>query len=164
MSKKILSQGSNSDWDVEECKRAYYEAAEAYDNLMKEEPQFQFEVIFDKEKETTIQKIKRWISKRRPPFNTILMHLFSYVELWYWEGKLNLTMSGVDSQIEDLHELWDNEHSITIRVEEGPSGVEGLPTLSIRSPFVGKRSNESELSMETSSPEVEVFDPWDEVS
>ncbi len=112
--------------------------------------------------QTTIQKIKRWISKRNPPFDTILMHLFSYVELWYWEGKLKQTMSGVDSQIEELHELWDNEHSITIRVEETPSGIEGLPTLSIRSPFVDKRSNESEFGVETSGTEVKVPDPWNE--
>ena len=116
---------------------------------MDQKPQFEFEVVFDKEKETTIQKIKRWISKRKPPLNTILMHLFSYVEVWYWEGKLKQTMSDVDSQIEDLHELWDNEHSVRIRVEEEPSGVAGLPTLTIRSPFVDKGTEESE-SVETS--------------
>ena len=117
---------------------------------MDQKPQFEFEVVFDKEKETTIQKIKRWISKRKPPLNTILMHLFSYVEVWYWEGKLKQTMSGVDSQIEDLHELWDNEHSVRIRVEEEPSGVAGLPTLTIRSPFVDKGTEESESGVETS--------------
>ena len=98
MSKKIPSQGSNSDfeWDIEECKRAYLESAKAYDNL--------------------------------------------------------------------LHDLLDNEHSITIGVEEGPSGVEGLPPLSIRPPFVDKRSNESEFSVETSSVEVEVPESWDKLS
>jgi len=128
---------------------------------MDQKPQFEFEVVFDKEKETTIQKIKRWISKRKPPLNTILMHLFSYVEVWYWEGKLKQTMSDVDSQIEDLHELWDNEHSVRIRVEEEPSGVAGLPTLTIRSPFVDKGTEESESGVETSSFEIEIPDPWD---
>lgn len=128
---------------------------------MDQKPQFEFEVIFDKEKETTIQKIKRWISKRKPPLNTILMHLFSYVEVWYWEGKLKQTMSGVDSQIEDLHELWDNEHSVRIRVEEEPSGVAGLSTFTIRSPFVDKGPEESESGVETSSFEIEIPDPWD---
>ena len=128
---------------------------------MDQKPQFEFEVIFDKEKETTIQKIKRWISKRKPPLNTILMHLFSYVEVWYWEGKLKQTMSDVDSQIEDLHELWDNEHSVRIRVEEEPSGVAGRSTLTIRSPFVDKGTEESESGVETSSFEIEIPDPWD---
>ena len=98
MSKKIPSQDSNSnfEWDVEECKRAYWESAKAYDNL--------------------------------------------------------------------LHELLDNEQSIPIGVEEGPSGVEGLPTLSIRSPLVDKRSDESESGMENASLEVEVHESRDELS
>ena len=100
----------------------------------------------------------------KPPLDTILMHLFSYVELWYWEGKLKQTMSDVDNQIEDLHELWDNEHSITrnTTVEVRPSEVPHLPTLILRNDIVERRTEESITSMETTSFEVEIPDPWDE--
>ena len=70
---------------------------------------YEFEVVFDKEKETTLQKIKRWINKKEPPLRTILSYLFSYVEKWYWEGKLKQTMSGVDSEVEKIHDVWDDE-------------------------------------------------------
>lgn len=125
---------------------------------------YKFEIVFDKNKETTLQKIKRWISKRKPPLNTILMYLFSYVELWYWEGKLKQTMSNVDSQIEDLHELWDNEHSITrnTTVEVRPSEVPHLPTLILRNNIIEERTEESSTSVETTSFKVEIPDPWDE--
>ena len=39
-------------------------------------------------KETTLQKIKKWISKQKPPFNIILKYLFSYIEKWSWDGKV----------------------------------------------------------------------------
>lgn len=125
---------------------------------------YEFEVVFDKHKETTLQKIKRWISKRKPPLNTILMYLFSYVELWYWEGKLKQTMSDVDNQIEDLHKLWDNEHSITrnTTVEVRPSEVPHLPTLILRNDIVERRPEESITSLGTTSFKVEIPDPWTE--
>jgi hypothetical protein len=124
---------------------------------------YEFEVVFDKEKETTIQKIKRWISKRKPPLNIIFMHLFSYVEMWYWEGKLKQTMSDVDNQIEDLHELWDNEHSIkrNTTVEIEPSEVPHLPTLRIKNEVVDRGSEEPISSVETIIPKNLFPDPWD---
>jgi hypothetical protein len=122
---------------------------------------------------TTIQKIKGWIKKRKPPFDTILMHLFSYVEVWYWEGKVIKTMSSVDSQVKDLHEVWDNEHRTKQpRVEEGVSEVDGLPTLRITNPCVERRSETTDRRMDAGSitqPLQEnerdlIPDPWDDVS
>ena len=65
---------------------------------------YNFEIVFDKEKETTLQKIKRWISKQKPPLNTILKYLFSYIEKMYWDGKVLQTMAGVDLEVKKLHE------------------------------------------------------------
>jgi len=42
-----------------------------------------FDIVLDKEKETDLQKIKRWISKQKPPLDLILSYLFSFVEKWY---------------------------------------------------------------------------------
>lgn len=123
---------------------------------------------------TTIQKIKGWIKKRKPPFDTILMHLFSYVEVWYWEGKVIKTMSSVDSQVKDIHEVWDNEFRTKPRVEEGVSSVDGLPTLRITNPSVEKRSKTNDRSMDAGSNAqtlqesegnpVSIPDPWDDVT
>ena len=110
---------------------------------------------------TKIQKIKGWIKKQKPPFNTILMYLFSYIEVWYWEGKVIQTMSGVDSEVEKVHELWDKEHATRPTVEEGPSSVPDLPTLTIRNPVVERGTEESGSSVAPSSTKIQIPDPWD---
>ena len=113
---------------------------------------------------TTIQKIKGWIKKQKPPFDVILMHLFSYVELWYWEGKLKQTMATVDMEVEKIHELWDKEHDITrnTTMEVRPSEVPHLDTLIIRNNIVERGTEESGTSVETTSTSIEIPDPWDE--
>lgn len=134
-----------------------------------------FEIKFEHHwggERTTIQKIKGWIKKQSPPFDTILMHLFSYVEVWYWEGKVKQTMASVDSQVKDIHEVWDNEfRTEQPRVEEGVSGVDGLPTLRITNPCVEARSETDNGSMDAGSNaqplqkgegnKVIIPDPWD---
>ena len=109
---------------------------------------YNFEIVFDKEKETTLQKIKRWISKQKPPYNTILKYLFSYIEKWYWDGKVLQTMAGVDLETQKLHELWDaDDKQITPHVvETGVFGEEGW-SIQISNPIVGRRTEESESSM-----------------
>jgi len=110
---------------------------------------------------TTIQKIKGWIKKQKPPFNTILMHLFSYIEVWYWEGKVVQTMAGVDAEVEKVHELWDKEHAIRPTVEERPSEVSDLPTLSIRNPVVERGTEEPSTSVASTGATIPFPDPWD---
>ena len=110
---------------------------------------------------TKIQKIKGWIKKQKPPFNTILMYLFSYIEVWYWEGKVIQTMSGVDAEVEKVHELWDKEHATRPTVEEGPSSVPDLPTLTIRNPVVERGTEESSSSVAPSSTKIQIPDPWE---
>jgi len=136
---------------------------------MRKKPEFdyEFEVVFDKEKETTIQKIKRWIKKQKPPFDIILMHLFSYVEIWYWEGKVLQTMSHVDSQVDDIHKLWEKEHDTrkhTQFVETGVFGEEGW-SISMSDARFDRGSEEPESGMGTRSNEArleETFpDPWE---
>jgi|TARA_B100000035_G_scaffold54495_2_gene42912 hypothetical protein len=95
---------------------------------------YKFEVVFDKDKETVLQKIKRWINKQKPPFNTILAYLFSYVEKWYWDGKVLQTMANVDTQIEDYHANLDEKKPKPI-YRERESEVEGLKEMEIISPY-----------------------------
>lgn len=100
---------------------------------------FKFEVILDKEKETDIQRIKRWIAKQAPPWNTILEYLFSFIEKWYWDTKVQVTMDDVDRQAKEIVEQWNEEEKETKApiITSKPSEVEGLDEIRIRAPWVG---------------------------
>ena len=113
---------------------------------------YNFEIVFDKEKETTLQKIKRWISKQKPPWNTILKYLFSYIEKWYWDGKVLQTMAGVDLEIKKMHEQWEaDDKQITPHIME--TGVFGEKewSLQISNPIVERGTSGSESGMVTRS-------------
>ena len=113
---------------------------------------YKFEIVFDKKKETTLQKIKRWISKQKPPLNIILKYLFSYIEKMYWDGKVLQTMAGVDLETKKLHELWeaDDKQITPHTVETGVFGKEGW-SIQISNPIVGGRTEESEAGMVSGS-------------
>jgi hypothetical protein len=113
---------------------------------------YKFEIVFDKKKETTLQKIKRWISKQKPPLNIILKYLFSYIEKMYWDGKVLQTMAGVDLETKKLHELWeaDDKQITPHTVETGVFGEEGW-SIQISNPIVGGRTKESESGMVSGS-------------
>ena len=118
---------------------------------------YEFEVVFDKEKETTLQKIKRWINKKEPPLKTILTYLFSYVEKWYWEGKLKQTMSEVDSEVDKIHDVWDDELKTEqpIQLEEGVFGEDDW-SISISNPVIGRGNDDSGRVMDIKSQEDQV--------
>ena len=113
---------------------------------------YKFEIVFDKKKETTLQKIKRWISKQKPPLNIILKYLFSYIEKMYWDGKVLQTMAGVDLETKKLHEHWEehDRQSTPHTVETGVFGEEGW-SIQISNPIVGGRTEESESGMVSGS-------------
>ena len=113
---------------------------------------YKFEIVFDKKKETTLQKIKRWISKQKPPLNIILKYLFSYIEKMYWDGKVLQTMAGVDLETKKLHELWeaDDKQITPHTVETGVFGKEGW-SIQISNPIVERRTEESESGMVSGS-------------
>ncbi len=110
-------------------------------------PKIEFEHSWGGE-ETTLQKIKKWIKKQKPPFNTILTYLFSYIEKMYWDGKVLQTMAGVDLEIKKLHEQWeeDDKQFTPHTVETGVFGEEGW-SIQISNPIVGGRTEKSESGM-----------------
>lgn len=114
-----------------------------------------FEIVLDKEKESDLQKIKRWISKQKPPLDLILSYLFSFVEKWYLEQKVQQTMNDVDRQAEEIKKQWDKEDEQPKPeiVETGVFGEEGW-SLSITNPVVERGAQESESSVGIRSDEV----------
>ena len=109
---------------------------------------YKFEIVFDKKKETTLQKIKRWISKQNPPLNIILKYLFSYIEKMYWDGKVLQTMAGVDLETKKLHELWeaDDKQITPHTVETGVFGEEGW-SIQISNPIVERGTDSTSTGM-----------------
>lgn len=130
---------------------------------------YEFEVVFDKEKETTLQKIKRWITKKQPPLRIVLEHLFSFVEKWYWEGKELQTKHQIDQQVKYIGKIWDEEDERNrVKpeiVETGVFGEEGW-SISISNPVVERGTKESNTSVGIGSDEVrlqqDLPDPWDD--
>ena len=113
---------------------------------------YKFEIVFDKKKETTLQKIKRWISKQKPPLNIILKYLFSYIEKMYWDGKVLQTMAGVDLETKKLHEHWEehDRQSTPHTVETGVFGKEGW-SIQISNPIVERRTDSTSTGMDSPS-------------
>ena len=113
---------------------------------------YNFEIVFGKGKDTTLLKIKRWINKQKPPLNTILKYLFSYIEKWYWDGKVLETMAGVDLETKKLHELWEaDDKQITPHiVEKGVLGDEGW-SIEITNPIVERGTSTTSTGMVTGS-------------
>jgi len=126
-----------------------------------------FEIVLDKEKETDIQKIKRWIRKQKPPLNIILEYLFSYVEKWYFDAKIEATMQDVDRQAEEIKKQWEEEDERNRPkaeiVEEGLFGEEGW-SISISNPVVERGSEATDGRMGSGSDEkglgTSLPDPW----
>ena len=126
-----------------------------------------FEVVLDKDKETDLQKVKRWIKKQKPPLNIILEYLFSYVEKWYFDAKIKQTMKDVDRQVKEIGKIWDEEDERNrVKpeiVETGVFGEEGW-SISISNPVVERGTKESNTSVGIGSDEVrlqkDLPDPW----
>ena len=114
-------------------------------------PKIEFEHTWGGE-ETTLQKIKKWIKKQKPPFNTILTYLFSYIEKMYWDGKVLQTMAGVDLEVKKLHEQWekDDKQFTPHIVETGVFGDEGW-SIEISNPIIERRTPSISTSMVTPS-------------
>ena len=114
-------------------------------------PKIEFEHSWGGE-ETTLQKIKKWIKKQKPPYNTILTYLFSYIEKMYWDGKVLQTMAGVDLEVKKLHEQWEtDDKQITPHiVETGVFGDEGW-SIEITNPIVERGTSSTGTGMVTGS-------------
>ena len=117
---------------------------------------FEFTIVLDKEKESDLQKAKRWIKKQKPPLNIILEYLFSFVEKWYIKWKVEETMHDVDRQSEEIVKQWEEEDERNRPkseiVEEGLFGEEGW-SISISNPVVERRPETTDGRMGPGSDE-----------
>ena len=96
----------------------------------------EFEKQIGKGTDPWYAKAERWVKKKFK--NPFLQHLGLGFIAWLkdkWiEGKIDMEMSSVDSQIEKLHEDWDEEEKQQFAPEykETSSEVKGLMDMEIK--------------------------------
>ena len=104
---------------------------------------WEFEKQFGKGVDPWYAKAERWAKKQKFPISFLALGLIAYLKKVWINVKIENTMRDVDKQIEDLHELWDEEESNNrmnviaqngndgLHYSETPSEVDGLNDMSI---------------------------------
>ena len=108
-------------------------------------------------------KSKRWANKQKFPVNHLALGFIEWLREKWIDGRVEMEMASIDKQVKEIGETWDKEDELNRQptVEEGPSSVPDLPTLSIRNPVVERRTEEPSTSVASSSNTVQISDPWD---
>ena len=103
----------------------------------------EFEKQFGKGVDPWYAKAERWAKKQKFPISFLTLGLIAYLKKVWINVKIENTMKEVDRQVEDLHELWDEEESNNrmnviaqngndgLHYSETPSEVDGLNDMSI---------------------------------
>ena len=103
----------------------------------------EFEKQFGKGVDPWYAKAERWAKKQKFPISFLALGLIAYLKKVWINVKIENTMKDVDRQVEDLHELWDEEETNNrmnviaqngndgLHYSETPSEVDGLNDMSI---------------------------------
>ena len=103
----------------------------------------EFEKQFGKGVDPWYAKAERWAKKQKFPISFLALGIIAYLKKVWINVKIENTMRDVDRQVEDLHELWDEEESNNrmnviaqngndgLHYSETPSEVDGLNDMSI---------------------------------
>ena len=103
----------------------------------------EFEKQFGKGVDPWYAKAERWAKKQKFPVSFLALGIIAYLKKVWINVKIENTMKDVDRQVEDLHELWDEEESNNrmnviaqngndgLHYSETPSEVDGLNDMSI---------------------------------
>ena len=103
----------------------------------------EFEKQFGKGVDPWYAKAERWAKKQKFPISFLALGIIAYLKKVWINVKIENTMRDVDRQVEDLHELWDEEETNNrmnviaqngndgLHYSETPSEVDGLNDMSI---------------------------------
>ena len=103
----------------------------------------EFEKQFGKGVDPWYARAERWAKKQKFPISFLALGLIAYLKKVWINVKIENTMKDVDRQVEDLHELWDEEETNNrmniiaqngndgLHYSETPSEVDGLNDMSI---------------------------------
>ena len=104
---------------------------------------WEFEKQFGKGVDPWYAKAERWAKKQKFPISFLALGVIAYLKKVWINVKIENTMREVDRQVEDLHELWDEEETNNrmnviaqngndgLHYSETPSEVDGLNDMSI---------------------------------
>ena len=106
-------------------------------------------------------KGKRWANKQKFPINHLALGFIEWLRERWVDGRVEIEMASVDKQADEIVKQWEAEDVRTTRVEETPSSVSDLPTLTIRNEVVERGTEEPSTSVESSSIENPFPDPWE---
>ena len=107
-------------------------------------------------------KGKRWANKQKFPINHLALGALEWLRERWVDGRVEIEMASVDKQAEEIVNQWEEEDATrTITMEERPSSVSDLPTLSIRNPVVERGTEEPSASMASTGAKIPFPDPWD---
>ena len=112
-------------------------------------------------------KGKRWANKQKFPINHLALGLLEWLKEKWIEGKVDMAMSSIDKQAEEIVKQWEEEDDKYAPefVETGVFGEEGW-SISLSNPVVDRGTKKPESSMGTTSDEVRLAekfpDPWDD--
>ncbi|AFK66333.1 NrdB protein [Synechococcus phage S-CBM2] len=112
---------------------------EALNRMSKQIPSqdLNYEVKFEHQwggEDTWYTKAVRWANKHKFPINYIALGVIEWLHEQWIDGKVEMEMASVDRQAQEIVKQWEEEDELTRRkpiVEEGVSGVDGLPSLRI---------------------------------
>ena len=104
----------------------------------------EFEKQFGKGVDPWYAKAERWAKKQLFPMSFLALGFIEWLKQKWIDVKVANTMRDIDRQVEDLHELWDEEESnkrmdvigqngnTGIHYSETPSEVKGLNDMEIK--------------------------------
>ena len=114
--------------------------------------------------DTWYTKSKRWANKQKFPISHLALGFIEWLYKHWVDGKVELEMDSVDRQAKEILKEWEQDAEKYYErptVEEGPSSVPDLPTLTIRNPVVERGTEESSTSVAPPSTSIQIPDPWD---
>jgi len=80
-------------------------------------------------------KAERWANKQKFPINHLALGLITWLkELWIG-GKVQMEMSSVDKQVQEIVKQWEEEEKQEPVIEIKESDIEGLDDIRIISPW-----------------------------
>ena len=86
--------------------------------------------------DTWYTKGKRWANKQKFPLNHLALGFIEWLWQHWVDGRVELEMSSVDKQAEDIKKQWEKQEKINeekkIVIESTPSEVEGLDNIRIK--------------------------------
>ena len=113
-------------------------------------------------------KGKRWANKQKFPINHLSLGALEWLRERWVDGRVEMEMTSVDKQAEEIKEQWDKEDEQRANkaeiLETGLFGEEGW-SVSVSNPVVERRSEEPNASVGAGSDEKGLGnpfpDPWD---